>query len=344
MPAFLFFLLLVLPFFSDFSPAPYAFFPVSPCRFTAYTETSRESETTEHKEGQTHADTGKGRRHRRRQAGDLQRHKTERKRSLLHPFRLGGGADRHLSGLPEGSLQSALPSFRSSEGGTDPAFAHTDFCRRQGGLRSLSDRTILLSDLAEAIPPSVLLFGGKIPDLFKEKCRYHDFLEDPVFAAANALPTAESALGLVLLEREGILWKSSCALFGYGNIAKELTSRLLALGCTVTVFARREDARREAEKAGAIALPLESALELSSHFDLLFNTIPAPVISPALAAGFRAEALYMELASKPYGLSAEAKSALRCSYRLASGLPGKYCPKKAGEILADRILELYENI
>lgn len=207
-----------------------------------------------------------------------------------------------------------------------------------------SDRTILLSDLAEAIPPSVLLFGGKIPDLFKEKCRCHDFLEDPVFAAANALPTAESALGLVLLEREGILWKSSCALFGYGNIAKELTSRLLTLGCTVTVFARREDARREAEKAGAIALPLESALELSSHFDLLFNTIPAPVISPALAAGFRAEALYMELASKPYGLSAEAKSALRCSYRLASGLPGKYCPKKAGEILADRILELYENI
>ena len=207
-----------------------------------------------------------------------------------------------------------------------------------------SDRTILLSDLAEAIPPSVLLFGGKIPDLFKEKCRCHDFLEDPVFAAANALPTAESALGLVLLEREGILWKSSCALFGYGNIAKELTSRLLALGCTVTVFARREDARREAEKAGAIALPLESALELSSHFDLLFNTIPAPVISPALAAGFRAEALYMELASKPYGLSAEAKSALRCSYRLASGLPGKYCPKRAGEILADRILELYENI
>ena len=51
----------------------------------------------------------------------------------------------------------------------------------------------------------------------------------------------------------------------------------------------------------------------------------------------KSDLICIELASKPYGMSAEASMILKDRYIKASSLPGKYAPITAGKIIADTV-------
>jgi dipicolinate synthase subunit A len=203
----------------------------------------------------------------------------------------------------------------------------------------------LLSHLEEQIPQGLPLVGGGLSrPFFKERRGVTvDLLSEEDFALQNALPSAEGALGLALLHHKGVLFGSNCAIFGYGRIAEALLCRLLALGAEVTVFARRQESLFKAEAAGARALPF---LALGDHlpaFDLLFNTVPAPVLSPELCALLGEEALYLELASPPFGVCESGRQVLGKRLLMAGGLPGKYAPLYGGALIARRVLALFKG-
>jgi len=196
-----------------------------------------------------------------------------------------------------------------------------------------------LRRLTPSLPPGRLIVGGRLPrELAALPGPALDLLENEDFARANALPTAESAVGLALLHHPGVLSGASCALLGYGRINSLLAPRLAALCAKVTVFARSPAARASAASAGFAALPFDDLPAASPSFDFIFNSVPAPVVSPTAARALPPDALYIELASPPGGVAPEVLPLLRCSVLPAPGLPGKYSPRYAGALIADFLL------
>ena len=207
----------------------------------------------------------------------------------------------------------------------------------------LSTLNLPLSLLDGVALSDLPVFGGNLcyPPFLGRSAPTFDLLKEEDFAAANAKPTAEGALGLALLEHPGLLEESRAAILGYGNIGRSLLKKLRLLGVDCTVFARREEQRWEAAGAGARSAPFEELTDLLPSFDLVFNTVPAHVIGEERACLFQKSALYVELASAPYGMSENSRGRLPCRHLFAPGLPGKYAPLYAGRLIAKRVLAAF---
>ena len=164
-----------------------------------------------------------------------------------------------------------------------------------------------------------------------------DLANDAVLLAQNARVTAEVALLQAISHTKRAIFDSKAAVLGYGRIGKMLARHLQALGAPVKVGARRENVRFEAQKAGFSAfLPDDPAL--FADVDVVFNTIPSPIVTPRTLAALREPTLYLELASAPGGLSVEGKHHPLLEVVDCGGLPGRFCPNSAGKFLAQAVI------
>ena len=153
----------------------------------------------------------------------------------------------------------------------------------------------------------------------------------------NAALTAEAACALMSQSTDGALLGSSVLITGYGRIARFLAERLRAFGCVVTVAARRVEQRVSAQLDGFFAIAADEIPDVVNRFDHIANTVPFGLFSEREFSKMRRGCVFTELASLP---EEPAKTlAERCGvlYIFASGLPGKFSPKAAGEYIADEI-------
>lgn len=184
--------------------------------------------------------------------------------------------------------------------------------------RMRREATLLLSDAEGA--PDALPF------------RLVDLAQDEAFVRRNAQLTAEGALAAAL-KGEWALLDRRCLVLGYGRIGRALTRALLGLRAPVTVCARRANARALARDVGASVCSFEGLKPLLGSFDLIFNTVPAPVLDGEALCAISSRALLMDLASPPYGFDLAAARELGLDARRESGLPGRYCPESAARAL-----------
>ena len=154
-----------------------------------------------------------------------------------------------------------------------------------------------------------------------------DLLEDPVVLAENARLTAEAALLLAGTETGTSLRGQSCAVLGWGRIAKCLAALLRANGAEVLVCARRPEALAE---AAALGFPVCLLRDYETRESLIFNTVPAAVLPRERLTG----GLWVELASAPGGLPDPPPLPMLNG----SGLPGRLLPRSAAEVLYRGIL------
>ena len=209
----------------------------------------------------------------------------------------------------------------------------------------LYDGEFSFADCLAALSTDCAVFGGNITQSEREVLAEHNFTAQDYFKVeeltiANAVLTAEGALELALRELPVSLWRSRCLILGYGRIGKALAARLKAFGAKVTVAARSGEQRAWAKAEGLKAVALESLPDILPYQQVLFNTIPQPVLTEELLELAPEEQLLIELASKPYGIDFSAAERLGKKAILASGLPGKCCPKSAGELIAQTVLNM----
>ena len=192
-----------------------------------------------------------------------------------------------------------------------------------------------MAELTEAIWPGQLVFGGA----FSENLRLWagqngvtliDWMRRPGFVMGNAALTAEGALGLLLQESERSLLGSRVLLAGYGRIARLLAARLHALNAAVTVAARREESRAEAEALGYRSAGFD---ELPGGFDFVVNTVPERVFGEGFLCCLPERALLLELASPPGGFDRNMAENLGLRVIAAPGLPGRSAPASAAELM-----------
>ena len=200
-------------------------------------------------------------------------------------------------------------------------------------------KRLVPGDLLPYCGPKTRVFGGGLPGrahLPVPLERAEDLLADPRVKAANGRLTAESVF---FLPRKGkSLSGARCLIFGWGCIAKPLSLLLRAFGAQVTVAARRETARAEAEGFGLTAVGFS---EIGCAFDFVYNTVPAQTLSGAQLAGLGPDCQWVELASAPGGLPDSPPAEL--ARVAAGGLPGRYLPDAAAKVLFAGIVRALEG-
>lgn len=179
--------------------------------------------------------------------------------------------------------------------------------------------------LPQGIPENAVVFGGRLPET---KNRQVDFLQDERYLTKNAAITAECAIRMAgsLLPR---VWAGCPVLIlGWGRIGKFLSWQLKDLGADVTVAVRKEKDLAIIRAIGFRGEDIESAGSLAPYFRVVFNTVPAPLITAAETAKCRG--LLLDLASVP-GMAGDAVVAAR-------GLPGKMMPESSGALIGQTVI------
>lgn len=181
------------------------------------------------------------------------------------------------------------------------------------------------------------LHPSQIKALLNRGWQPYNIQEDEAYIRENALISAEGALYAAMTHINFTLRGARCAVVGYGRIGQELTRLLIAFGAQVHVIARREESRQQAQAAGAQTYGIDALPEALAGVQLLFNTVPSQIITPAALQQLSANALVMELASPPYGFDIAAARELGLNAVLESGIPSRYAPHTAAKLLIDHI-------
>ncbi len=182
---------------------------------------------------------------------------------------------------------------------------------------------ILLEDVFRLSQGAKAVCGGMLP---REEERFHDYYDEPMMLR-NADVTAEAAL-LMAGDTLGICLNGAALLVvGYGRIGKRLAAKARALGCNVTVAARKEKDHALIRMCGHRAVGFDTLAEAAETSDVICNTVPAEVFSQSVLERLSEKIPLIDLAG-----SITAPRVIR-----APGLPGKYAPLTAGSILADSL-------
>ena len=192
-----------------------------------------------------------------------------------------------------------------------------------------SDR---LEDLLGRLPLEVRIFGGFLDRAELKSYRCFDLLQDELYLAKNAAITAHCAMTLAAQRLPVVLEGCPVLVLGWGRIGKCLARLLKQAGAEVTVAVRKasQHGMLEALEYEAEALPLSGYI--LPRYRVIFNTVPAPVLSEDMLAHCRPGCVKLELASVP-GL--EGKDVIQ-----ARGLPGKMAPESSGKLIARTVLRL----
>ena len=198
------------------------------------------------------------------------------------------------------------------------------------------------------LPVSAVVATGSLPRPLQEAAATHgikvlEYAERDEIAIPNAIPTAEGAIQLAMEHTPFTLDGSTCLVLDYGRVARALTKRLVALGARVAVAARNPRQIEEATAAGASGRTLSLLGEEIRKAEIVFNTIPAPVLTAGILEQAPSRLLIIDLASAPWGTDFDAAARRGIKAFPAPGLPGKVAPETAGKILATHLPGLIEE-
>lgn len=184
-----------------------------------------------------------------------------------------------------------------------------------------------LSRILEMLPPDITVIGGNLNAPQIQTQRKLDLLQIPEYLAQNAAITAQCAIAIAAPLLPVVFSDAPTLVIGWGRIGKCLCRLLRGLGCPVTVAARKPADRAMAQALGWKAVELSRISEILPGIRLIFNTVPAPVVSPAVLE--KSTAVKIELASVP-GLPGPDVISAR-------GLPGRCAPESSGRLMAQII-------
>ena len=206
----------------------------------------------------------------------------------------------------------------------------------------LSSDTHEIQKVLSGISPGTVVLAGMIDRYVRHafedrRLDITDYYDSNEIQIKNAVPTAEAAIGIFIERLPITLMGSKCSVIGYGRVARALALRLKALGATVTVAARSSSALALSECEGMIPIILDRYSKGKTGDDCIFNTVPSNIFDESFAENVKKNALFVDLASMPGGVTSECKEALGSRYIFTSSLPGKTAPVTSGRIIADTI-------
>ena len=219
-----------------------------------------------------------------------------------------------------------------------------------GGLNApLSPSRHTLEEVLDALRPGQLLCAGMVGAELRAMAEQRglvlrDYFAREELAVLNAVPTAEGALQIAMEELPITLHNARALVIGFGRLGRALAPRLRGLGARVWVAARRYEQRAAAEGMGLGSEGLDSLSDWLCSFDVVFNTVPFPVLGIEELAALKQGALVIDLASRPGGVDMDAAAALGVRVVWALSLPGKVAPVTSGRYIKDTVYHIMEEL
>lgn len=205
-----------------------------------------------------------------------------------------------------------------------------------------SSDTVSIDYLLSNINPFSTIFGGCFSTEFREKCKNSkcilwDFMGSEAFEVKNSIATAEGAIAEAIIKSPINLHMSECLVLGYGKCGSAIAKRLNGMNAHVTVGVRSSIAKAHINESGYNYIDVKSLSDKIQHYDFVFNTIPAQVLTRQILRRAKKELTIIDIASKPGGTDFKACADLGINASLCLSLPGKYAPKTSAQIILECI-------
>ena len=185
----------------------------------------------------------------------------------------------------------------------------------------------------------------KIPHVEKWKgVELEDYYLQEALIVGNAVLTGEAAISIAVRETPYGLLRSQCLVVGFGRIGKSLSVMLKGMGCDVTVSARKKEDFAWIEALGMRAVHTDALGEHVNGMDILFNTVPAVVMTENILAQCKSTALLIDLASKPGGVDYIRAEEMGIKALGALNLPGKFSPRSAADLIKVTVMDMIEEV
>lgn len=206
-----------------------------------------------------------------------------------------------------------------------------------------------IDEIFNRINAKQTVLGGIIPEniytKYSNKCRaIIDYYKNDYFVLHNAFLSAEGAIFYAKEKINRSIKNSKIAILGFGRIGKMISYLLWAQGAKISVFTRKDIDCLWSELMGFDAHKTENLSAVAdvkdnNSFDIIFNTIPAHIINEDLIKDIH-NSIIIDLASYPYGLDDELLKKYNVSYYREPGIPGRYAPQSAGEIIGETVINI----
>jgi dipicolinate synthase subunit A len=220
-------------------------------------------------------------------------------------------------------------------------------------LNMKSNEKITLNDIIlNASKNSLILAGNVSADTleFAQSIgkKIIDYNKNETFLINNALLSAEGAIYYAMEKMSGSVYGSKIAIWGFGRIGKILAYMLKAQGANITIFARKDIDRAWSNIIGYKAVRIsedciEKLYDMNFDYDIIFNTIPKQVMDEVFISKIHNNTLIIDLASSPYGIDEALAKKYNLNYYHEGGIPGRYAPKSAGNIIGKAIINILEQ-
>ena len=174
----------------------------------------------------------------------------------------------------------------------------------------------------------ILSCGYTYPDL---NCI--DYLKLDSFCYLNAVPTAEGAIAKAIYDTPFCLWNSRVLVIGCGRLAKPLANRLKALGCDLTVSARKPCDFAYLDAINIKHIHTNEVAKNAYKFDIIFNTIDVQLFDDLSTL----KNCYLYDLSTKGCLDFEKATCQGIKAQKLPGIPGKIAPITAGNIIAQTV-------
>ena len=219
---------------------------------------------------------------------------------------------------------------------------------------NVSDSTpcnVRILDLLDCVSSDTLIIGGAFTEqicsfMAQRKQSYVDYYKDDWFQVQNALLSAEGAIYYAKEKFDGSIHGSSIAILGFGKIGKILAFLLSTQGAKITVYARKDNDCSWSKLMGFEAVKIKNSfLDVNKRFtddgyDIIMNTVPDRIINREFIEVLNKLTILIDLASHPYCVDESLVSEYGIKYYREPGIPGRYAPKAAGEILGNTIINI----
>ncbi len=220
----------------------------------------------------------------------------------------------------------------------------------EGGLNApLSGSSHPLEEVLGPLRPGQPVCAGMVTEPLQAMAEarglvLRDYFAREELAVLNAIPTAEGAIQIAMEELPVTLHASRVLVIGFGRLGHALVPRLRGLGARVWVSARRYEQQAAAESMGAGVEGMDRLPDWLCGYDLVINTVPAPVLGVEELSALKEGALVIDLASRPGGVDMKAAAALGVRVIWALSLPGKAAPVTSGRYIKDTVYHLMDEL
>ena len=177
-------------------------------------------------------------------------------------------------------------------------------------------------------------------EMTRRGLRWADYYAREECMVANAVPTAEGAVQVAMEELPITLHSARVLILGFGRVGKLTAHRMGALGAKVTVSAQSYEDLAWAAAYGYETDRLEDLAWELGGFDLVVNTIPAPVLDERRLRWVDPGAFLLDLASAPGGIDRAAAQRRNLQVLQAPGLPGRVAPVTAAAAIRDAVYHI----